>query len=131
MAKAKWLGKTKIVIITCPGCNTNHYLNTDPDRYYDVGKTVKMPCWQFNGNMDAPTFSPSLLVKTGKHVNPNFVNDVPESDREWAKSPQANIICHSFIRDGNIQFLGDSTHPLAGKTVGLPPIQPINKSYES
>jgi len=29
-------------------------------------------------------------------------------------------ICHSFIRDGKIQFLGDCTHALAGQTVDLP-----------
>ena len=28
--------------------------------------------------------------------------------------------CHSFIKDGQIQFLGDCTHSLAGQTVALP-----------
>jgi len=27
--------------------------------------------------------------------------------------------CHSFIRDGQIEFCSDSTHELAGKTVRL------------
>jgi hypothetical protein len=31
-------------------------------------------------------------------------------------------ICHCFIRDGQIQFLLDCTHALAGQTVPLPPI---------
>jgi len=29
-------------------------------------------------------------------------------------------ICHSFVTDGQIQFLGDCTHKLAGRTVPLP-----------
>ena len=29
-------------------------------------------------------------------------------------------ICHSFVTDGRIQFLGDCTHKLAGQTVDLP-----------
>jgi hypothetical protein len=30
-------------------------------------------------------------------------------------------VCHSFVVDGRIQFLGDCTHHLAGQTVDLPP----------
>lgn len=57
--------------------------------------------WTFNNNLDKPTITPSLSVR-------------------WAneKGPQ---VCHSFITDGNIQFLGDCTHTLAGKTVPLEP----------
>lgn len=32
-------------------------------------------------------------------------------------------ICHSFIKDGMIQFLGDCTHELKGKTVKLPEVE--------
>jgi hypothetical protein len=54
--------------------------------------------WSFNGDENKPTVNPSLLVTGG------------ESDTH----------CHSFIRDGKIQFLGDSKHELAGQTVDLP-----------
>lgn len=30
-------------------------------------------------------------------------------------------VCHSFVRAGRIEFLGDCTHALAGQTVPLPP----------
>jgi hypothetical protein len=38
--------------------------------------------------------------------------------------PQRRIdkVCHSLIRDGQIQFLTDCTHELAGQTVPLAPI---------
>ena len=56
--------------------------------------------WTFNGDYAKPTFSPSLLVN-GSQTNKN--------------QPR----CHSFVRNGQIQFLGDCTHDLAGQTVDL------------
>lgn len=50
--------------------------------------------------MEKPTFTPSLLVQWG--------------------SEQARQGCHSFIKEGMIQFLPDSTHKLAGQTVEIP-----------
>ena len=58
------------------------------------------PRWGFNGNVDAPTFTPSVLVRYS-----------------WSDGPR---VCHSFVTDGRIQFLGDCTHNLAGQTVDLP-----------
>jgi len=52
--------------------------------------------WTWNGSVDKPTIKPSVLSNDG----------------------QGNI-CHSFINDGKIQFLEDSTHELAGKTLNL------------
>lgn len=54
--------------------------------------------WAWNRSEDAPTFEPSVLVTR----------------------PPTPDVCHSFVRDGQIQFLGDSTHALAGQTVPLP-----------
>lgn len=56
--------------------------------------------WTFNGDVMRPTFSPSLLV-----------NGHGQGKR-----------CHSFVREGRIQYLGDCNHPLAGQTVDLPPV---------
>ncbi len=33
--------------------------------------------------------------------------------------PGKDEVCHSFVTDGQIQFLGDCTHKLAGQTVPL------------
>lgn len=105
----EWTKKERekgIIAIMCPGCGCQHELYT------------KMPLsngakWSFNGDFDKPTFSPSLLIRTGKYVNPDF-------DDEGI--PGLSVRCHSFIRDGRIQFLSDCTHALAGKTVELPEI---------
>jgi hypothetical protein len=57
--------------------------------------------WSFNGDADRPTLTPSLLL-TYTHVGGE------------------KFVCHSFVTDGRIQFLADSTHALAGQTVELP-----------
>lgn len=80
----------------CPGCRSTHAVNSHPTG----------PRWTYNGNPDAPTFSPSILV-TYQHLG------APEEGRDER--------CHSFVTDGRIQFLGDCTHALAGQTVDLPP----------
>lgn len=87
----------------CPGCNTFHAVAVDRP-------LANGACWSFNGDLERPTFNPSLSIKTGRAVDPNFVpepGDPPEH-------------CHSFVRDGSIEFCGDSTHALAGQTVPLP-----------
>ena len=80
----------------CPGCKGSHAIVT-------VGDHAIGPVWQWDGNVDQPTVSPSILVRA------NF----PPEDG----GPE---VCHSFLRAGNIQFLGDCTHDLAGQTVPLP-----------
>jgi len=50
----------------------------------------------FNGDYERPTFSPSLMAPLGR-----------------------GHVCHSFVREGMIQFLEDCTHPLRGQTVPL------------
>ena len=37
----------------------------------------------------------------------------------------AAFVCHSFVTDGRIQFLGDCTHDLAGHTVELPDLAAV------
>jgi hypothetical protein len=54
--------------------------------------------WFYNGDAERPTFSPSILVR----------------------SSYRDLVCHSFVTDGRIHFLADSTHVLAGQTVDLP-----------
>lgn len=57
--------------------------------------------WIYDGNAEKPTVSPSLLV--------TYTGEEPSR-------------CHSYIRDGRIQFLTDCTHALRGQTVDLPDV---------
>lgn len=79
----------------CPGCKSSHAINSHPNG----------PKWEWNGDIARPTFKPSILVTLRwSEVEPG------EKDE----------ICHSFVTAGQIQFLGDCTHELAGQTVPLP-----------
>ena len=82
-----------MLFFQCAGCNMLHGLNVEVDG---------PPRWDWNGSVDKPTFTPSVLVR---------YNWGPE---------QHQVVCHSFVTDGRIQFLGDCTHALAGQTVDLP-----------
>lgn len=78
------------------------------------------PCWSWDGDLEGPTFQPSILVRHERWVPPVTAENIAEWRRKpWAQTKQIDI-CHSFVIDGHVQFLGDCTHPLAGKTVALP-----------
>lgn len=96
----------------CPGCKCGHGIwATRPNR----GGAQ----WQFNGNLERPTVSPSLLI-TCPEWHPPVTH---ENLEEWRKNPwpqtQVTKVCHLFIVDGQLQFLSDCTHELAGKTVPM------------
>ncbi len=80
-------------VFWCPGCEELHQ--------FDSG-------WTFDGNMESPTISPSLLTR-------------------WTRTDQdetaiKDMVCHLFLKAGVLQFLGDCTHGLAGQSVPLPEI---------
>jgi hypothetical protein len=79
--------------------------------------------WEWNGSLDKPTFEPSVLVTVG-HYTPHAPKDPDSCWCTYAKEHPGEITfgcyrCHSYVRDGVVQFLGDCTHALAGKTVPL------------
>ena len=85
------------MLFWCPGCKRAHTVGVSNDRG---------PRWIFNGFPDRPTFSPSVRV----------LYDGADAGVDGAPPG----VCHSFVTDGRIRFLEDSTHALAGQTVDLP-----------
>lgn len=59
------------------------------------------PAWQWDGSLDRPTVVPSVIVKT-----------------------DAGKVCHHFLTNGVLSYLGDSTHALAGRVLELPDLPP-------
>lgn len=98
----------------CPGCKDTHVV-----RISGEGKAR----WGYNNNPESPTFTPSLLVRSGHHTWKDgkdpatcFFCHPPDGEPSFS---DLCYVCHSFITDGRIQFLGDCTHELAGQTVSL------------
>lgn len=107
----------------CPGCEVDsrgsgaHIL---PVRWLPPGETQESPHvagkphWDFNGDMDAPMFSPSVLSTWDEYQGEGV-------------APKKHV-CHSFVgcngaAPGKMIFLGDCTHELAGKVVDLPDLK--------
>lgn len=94
MAKVEVLnieGGGRIALVFCPGCKQNH-------GFYLDKPASNGAMWTWDGDLDQPTFQPSMLVN----------KDTPERR------------CHSFVRKGKIEFLSDCFHELASQTVDLP-----------
>ena len=88
----------------CPGCGEMHNIPSS---------------WTFNGDLNRPTFSPSVKI-TGKQT----VKDARgEWTGEWVRGPDGKAIddcCHYILTDGMLNFCGDSVHALKGQRVPLP-----------
>lgn len=95
-----------LVAFNCPGCSEMHMINTD---------AADRPAWGFDGNYDAPTFTPSINVTGVRRITDDEHARIMSGER-IAPTPR---VCHSFVRAGHIQFLGDCTHALANQTVPL------------
>ncbi len=77
-------------VFYCPGCDCGHTIPVlGPHK------------WNWNGSLEAPTFTPSILVNIGS-ANPMMP------------------ICHSYITDGKITYLADCGHNLKNQTVEIP-----------
>ena len=115
-------GETTGYMIFCPACKCGHHFNTTPGPN-GVGGTK--PVWTFDGNMDAPTFSPSMLCRTTRFTAKGQADYDAWAEAGYPPNPgqfeSEPLICHSFVRNGRIEFLSDCTHELAGKTVQLEP----------
>lgn len=77
-----------IIAYPCPGCKEFHGLNIPGQKAH----------WDWNGDKDKPTFSPSV-----HRIN----------------TTTGQTICHHFVKDGKIQFLDDCPHELKGQTVEM------------
>ena len=89
----------KFMYFWCPGCGHCH--------------SYEVPRWNFNGNFQSPTFSPSLRVYTPA------TEDRPE-----------HTYCHLFVEEGVIKYCPDSPHKLAGQNVTMEPIPECYGGFE-
>lgn len=92
----------------CPGCNEGHMV-------YVKGDGV--PLWDWNGDFECPTFSPSVLVQSVQRLTAEEVAVVRRGEANDFASRKTQ--CHFFITNGRIQFLDDCTHALKGQTINM------------
>lgn len=80
-------GELSGYLFFCPGCKYSHTFDVDR--------------WTFDGNMELPTFNPSLLYE-------GYIGEGRPRDR-----------CHLYLEAGIIKFLSDCSHELAGQEVEM------------
>jgi hypothetical protein len=108
-----------MLLFWCPGCDGAHQVRVQT-------ADSPHPCWSWDGDAERPTFSPSILVR-GVEMTDKGRADYEAWAAEGFKQPSPASfesrpsVCHSFVTDGQIAFLGDCTHKLAGQIVPLPP----------
>lgn len=91
-------GPGRLIWLWCPGCVELHQVQiADEDGGVRAG-----PVWTWNGSLTAPTIEASILVQGGRSGS--------------------DFVCHSFVRDGVWEFLGDCTHSLAGQRFEMGPL---------
>lgn len=69
----------------------------------DCIHSVGLETWTWNGDTQLPTLSPSLLVTV-----------------TYGTDKKKKFICHSFVENGQIRYLDDTTHQFKGQTLDLP-----------
>lgn len=79
----------------------------------DCGRS---PVWSWNGDTEKPTLKPSILTKS---VAPMTDEQHARMMKGEALPPPVEVVCHTWVDDGKVYFLGDCTHELAGQTVDL------------
>lgn len=90
----------------CYGCKYRHFI---PINSKSFG-----PTWLWNESLESPTLSPSINVVIDRWEPPA----TPENPNPGVQH-LVKYVCHSFVTDGKIKYLDDSTHEFAGQTLDL------------
>lgn len=104
----------RALMFVCPGCQTPYTLLDGTEHtpsglhslpvYAPGGVALKQPAWQWDGDLVAPTLTPSILTR----IHP------------YSDTSEPLGICHSFLTAGVFHFLADCTHQYAGQQVPMP-----------
>jgi hypothetical protein len=81
----------------CPACDHLHAFYTK----HAFNGVVK-ETWNFDGNLDKPSFTPSLKNTCDNHPDPK------------------QRCCHLTVTNGKIKYHDDCSHLMAGRTIDLP-----------
>lgn len=94
----------------CQGCNSAHSI-----------KTKGGGAWGWNGDVEKPVFTPSVLVTGFEKPTDDEIDRIMAGE----KIERRPLRCHTFVgcngaQPGEVIFLGDCTHALAGQTWPFP-----------
>jgi hypothetical protein len=116
MGEYLWSKTAGYFVFWCPGCDSIHGIN---DKIWSV--------------IDPDSLTPTVHASVLSYPHRTFKPGVTDAEIEAAKAitpagePLAGVtmmtpLCHLFIEKGQIRFLGDCEHALAGQTVPMVPV---------
>lgn len=92
----------------CQACRQIHVFNVEqPTRAWPEFGIKGGVRWTFNGNLERPTFGPSMLITAGGFTS------------EAGKKVKKRTVCHYHLQDGILKYCADSPHAFANKQVPL------------
>lgn len=109
------------LIYWCQGCESTHMIRTKG------GPSA----WGWNGDVEKPVFTPSVLSTSGHYVSGQpqppdcFVCNENAAHPHEDQGGYKCVRCHTFVgcngaQPGEVIFLSDCTHALAGQVHPLP-----------
>lgn len=79
----------------CPACGVSHAARV-------ASQQEGLALWTFNGDLNRPTFYPSIGTT-------------------WERADGSPVVCHAHVEDGRIRYLPDCYgHDMGGRSVELP-----------
>lgn len=96
----------KAFLFYCPACGNSHFFAVNASRG---------PSWNFDGKMDAPTFTPSLKIGGTEPIT----DDEHAAIMRGEKIVPRPRCCHLNVTAGKITYHGDCTHKMSGQTIPM------------
>ena len=72
-------------------------------------------CWTWNGDTEKPTLRPSVLTEATEKITDDEYRRLMAGE----KVEPRDFRCHTWVNDGQAQFLDDCSHALRGQTVDM------------
>lgn len=82
----------------CPACRELHNFST-------LKRNSSNALWEFNNDFMRPSFVPSMNIRA-----------------DFALEDGGPDVCHYFLQDGRLSYLGDCTHAFRNCVITLPPL---------
>lgn len=90
LSEVLYQAQPELLVYYCPGCCQRHLIPLKPRQDQR---------WTWDGNVDKPSVTPSLVHRIG-----------------------LDKVCHAYLTNGQLQFQSDSHHHLRGQTVDMWPV---------
>lgn len=101
MMKARPVKIEDFQYVTCDPSEATHLLLLMYGHFKEQAIRIRgdHPVWNWNGDVENPTLSPSILTT--------------------CQLPNKPLRCHCFVRNGMIEYLSDCNHEFASQTLPL------------